>query len=92
MLPEHVVVVSVYLEQLLVCLNIASGWEDPLKMAQPSQLLLRLEKHLPVFGTQNLQTVIVVQIFKVVDILRVIFLLLVAVAEQPFLLLSLQLL
>lgn len=55
--PKHVVIVSVYLEEGLEFVNIVLQGENSLKMTHAAKLLLGLEKHQPILGTQQLETV-----------------------------------
>jgi hypothetical protein len=90
--PEHVVVVPVDLEQLLVAFRVGLGWEYFLEVSHARQLLFRFEQDQPILGAQNIQATAVVQLVQVVYILGVESLVLVAVVKQPLLLLLPQLL
>jgi hypothetical protein len=36
--PEHVIVVSIYLEQLFICIDVCFRWKNPFKMSFSTQL------------------------------------------------------
>ena len=58
-LPQHVVVVSVYLEEGFELVYCLTGRKYSLEVTYSAHLLLRLEQNHPVLGTQDIQTVVV---------------------------------
>jgi hypothetical protein len=62
MSPQHVVIVTIDLEQVFEFVYVALGWEDALEVAHTGQLLLGLKQNQPVLRAQDLKTSIVVQL------------------------------
>lgn len=81
MLPKYVIIVPVDLKQTFKFINIVFCRKNALKVPHSGQLLLRFKKHQPVLRAQDLETAVVGELFKVVDVFGVISLILVTVVK-----------
>lgn len=69
MLPQHVVIVAVDLEQRLELVDVVPQGEDPFEVAHTRQFFLGLEQHHPVLRAQDLQAVVEAKLLQVVRVL-----------------------
>jgi hypothetical protein len=63
MLPKDIVIVSIDFKELLVAICICLRGKYPLEVTGSAEFLLGLEEDVPVFRTEQLKTVIIVELF-----------------------------